>query len=431
MNSLIGARLLQGIGAAGRQSVGVIIVLDLTTPDTRGLWLGFFNLASATGLAIGPVLGAIISVDTDWRWLFWITLMLIGLTLVIGSISLRYPVPHREQRVGLLAQLREVDYVGCVLAVAISSMICAAIEMGNKMFPWNVSLSGPSVGRSSILSPVRTYNFSIRHRGVSHPCVRLLRTQSGRASRCRHQPIQDTKHSDRLSHQFSHRRGIFWVCLLPSSLLHRRKRVQPGDVRDPNARINPDSRRVVGPRRQHRIANWPCTTGRRRRRSVIRVRQRLDARRGTLHASRPYHRILHIHRYCIRTSLPTLALGWTHVSAATSDRGYQRVPVVPPNAGRNVRDGTSHRRIRDQFHTIAKRTTPRFARKPGPGPCGRPRYVSPVRKSNTRCARQGLSPRHDPRHLLRRHIRHCSGHASKRRLCPSLETKTDSSATGL
>ena len=138
MDSLICARLLQGIGAAGRQSVGVIIVLDLTTPDSRGLWLGFFNCASAIGLAIGPVLGAVISVDANWRWIFWITLILIGITLIIGATSLRYPVPHRKQSVGLLAQLREVDYIGSLLIVAVSSMICIAIEMGNKMFPWNV-----------------------------------------------------------------------------------------------------------------------------------------------------------------------------------------------------------------------------------------------------------------------------------------------------
>jgi MFS family permease len=138
MNSLIGARLLQGIGAAGRQSVGVIIILDLTTADSRGLWLGFFNCASSIGLAIGPVLGAVLSVDADWRWIFWITLTLIGVTLVIGTTSLRYPVPHRKQSTGLLAQLGEVDFIGSVLAVAVSSMICIAIEMGNKMFPWNV-----------------------------------------------------------------------------------------------------------------------------------------------------------------------------------------------------------------------------------------------------------------------------------------------------
>jgi hypothetical protein len=273
MNSLIWARLLQGIGAAGRQSVGVIIVLDLTTADTRGLWLGFFNLASAIGLAIGPVLGAVISVDADWRWIFWITLMLIGMTLTIGSMSLRYPVPHRQQRVGLLAQLREVDYVGCVLAVAISSMICIAIEMGNKMFPWNVSVSDAMPGHSSIFSPVCTYNFSIRRWGVSNPCIRLLRTQSGRTSRCRHQLVQDTKYSHRMSHQLSHGRGILWVCLLPSPLLHRRQRVQPCDVGNPNVRIDPDSRRFVSPRCQYLIAHWSRTTHRSHRRSVIRVRQ--------------------------------------------------------------------------------------------------------------------------------------------------------------
>ncbi|OAX41292.1 MFS general substrate transporter [Rhizopogon vinicolor AM-OR11-026] len=140
MNSLIGARLLQGIGAAGRQSVGVIIILDLTTADSRGLWLGFFNFASSIGLAIGPVLGAVLSVYVNWRWIFWITLMLIGVTLAIGTTSLRYPVPHRKQRIGLLAQLREVDYVGSILAVAVSSMICIAIEMGNKMYPWDAPL---------------------------------------------------------------------------------------------------------------------------------------------------------------------------------------------------------------------------------------------------------------------------------------------------
>ncbi|KAL4079488.1 major facilitator superfamily domain-containing protein [Scleroderma citrinum] len=137
MNSLIGARVLQGIGAAGRQSVAVIVILDLTTPDTRYLWLGFLNMSSAIGLAIGPVLGAILSVDADWRWIFRMTLILINVTMLVAITSLRYPVPHRQQSVGLLAQLKEVDFVGCILAVAISSTICIAIEMGNKIFPWN------------------------------------------------------------------------------------------------------------------------------------------------------------------------------------------------------------------------------------------------------------------------------------------------------
>ncbi|KAF8491133.1 major facilitator superfamily domain-containing protein [Gautieria morchelliformis] len=137
MNSLIGGRLLQGIGAAGRQTVGVIIIIDLTTPETRGVWLGFFNLSLSFGMAVGPVLGAILSVDASWRWMFWITLMIVGITFLLGMSSMQYPVPHRTQSKGIIAQLKEVDYVGSTLAVAIAALICIAIEMGNKEFPWN------------------------------------------------------------------------------------------------------------------------------------------------------------------------------------------------------------------------------------------------------------------------------------------------------
>ncbi|KAF8521173.1 major facilitator superfamily-domain-containing protein [Gautieria morchelliformis] len=137
MNSLIGGRLLQGIGAAGRQTVGVIIIIDLTTPDSRGLWLGLYNLSLSLGMAVGPSLGAILSVDVSWRWLFWITLMMVGITFLMGVTSMCYPVPHRTQSKGIIAQLKEIDYVGSALAVAIAALICTAIEMGNKEFPWN------------------------------------------------------------------------------------------------------------------------------------------------------------------------------------------------------------------------------------------------------------------------------------------------------
>ncbi|EIW78672.1 MFS general substrate transporter [Coniophora puteana RWD-64-598 SS2] len=140
MNSLIGARLLQGIGAAGRQSVGVIIVLDLTTARTRGIWLGFFNGASALGLALGPIIGAVLSTSgpASWRWLFWITLIMIGITFCVGCFSLRnLKGATKNEQDTLRRMFGEVDWIGCLLAVAISALACVAIESGNKMYPWN------------------------------------------------------------------------------------------------------------------------------------------------------------------------------------------------------------------------------------------------------------------------------------------------------
>jgi len=180
MNSLIGARVLQGIGAAGRQSVAVIVILDLTTPDTRYMWLGFLNMSSAIGLALGPVLGAILSVDTDWRWIFRTTLILITVTMVVGMTSLRYSVPHRKQTVGLLAQVMEVDFIGCILAVAISSTICSAIEMGNKIFPWSVSDSVFSYAKMFMNTrKVCTYYRAFPPWWTPRSCLCLLRIKSG------------------------------------------------------------------------------------------------------------------------------------------------------------------------------------------------------------------------------------------------------------
>lgn len=162
MNSLVVARLLQGIGASGRQTVGIIVIIDLTTPDTRGMWLGLFIVSLSAGVAIGPVLDATLSVHSTWRWLFWITLILSLVAFVIGIFNMNYPIPRlqssinmteepkdvgsigrlpapcRKQRVGILTKLKEVDFIGSLLALAISSAICVAIEMGNKQFPWGV-----------------------------------------------------------------------------------------------------------------------------------------------------------------------------------------------------------------------------------------------------------------------------------------------------
>ncbi|KAK7466438.1 hypothetical protein VKT23_005160 [Stygiomarasmius scandens] len=137
MHSLIGGRVLQGIGAAGRQTVGVIIIIDLTTPYTRGLWLGLFNLSLSLGIAFGPIIGALVSTHTTWRWLFWMTLILIGVTMALAANAINYPVPNRKQSVGILTQLREVDWLGSVMAVILAALICVPIEMGNKIFAWN------------------------------------------------------------------------------------------------------------------------------------------------------------------------------------------------------------------------------------------------------------------------------------------------------
>ncbi|KAI8819764.1 major facilitator superfamily [Fimicolochytrium jonesii] len=153
MSSLIVARLLQGIGAAGRQTVGLIIVLDTTTPLTRGTWLGLFNMSLSFGLAIGPYVGAVLSVHTTWRWTYWITLMLNAITFGIAVMFMRFPPTKGSIR----SKLREVDYVGSVLVVGIAACICIAIELGGQEYTWSSPFIVILFVAAAVLIPVFCY----------------------------------------------------------------------------------------------------------------------------------------------------------------------------------------------------------------------------------------------------------------------------------
>ncbi|RKO88996.1 major facilitator superfamily, partial [Blyttiomyces helicus] len=153
MPSLIVARLLQGIGAAGRQTVGLIIVLDTTTPTTRGMWLGMFNMSLSLGLAIGPYIGAVLSVHATWRWTYWVTLMLNGVTFAIAVLFMRFP----PQKGAIMDKLRSVDYVGSVLVVAAAGLICIAIELGGEQYAWSSPLIILLFVVAAVLIPVFCY----------------------------------------------------------------------------------------------------------------------------------------------------------------------------------------------------------------------------------------------------------------------------------
>ena len=68
--SLIGARVLQGIGTAMIFVTGLAIITSVYPPHQRGKAIGI-NVASVyVGLSIGPVLGGLMTLYLGWRSLF-------------------------------------------------------------------------------------------------------------------------------------------------------------------------------------------------------------------------------------------------------------------------------------------------------------------------------------------------------------------------
>ncbi len=69
---LIGARVLQGAGAALMNPATLSIIAATFPPRERGTAIGIWAGTSALALALGPLVGGLITEHLDWSWIFFV-----------------------------------------------------------------------------------------------------------------------------------------------------------------------------------------------------------------------------------------------------------------------------------------------------------------------------------------------------------------------
>src|SRR5262249_40597809 len=69
---LIGARVLQGAGAALMNPATLSIIAATFPPRERGTAIGIWAGTSALALAIGPLVGGLITEHATWNWIFFV-----------------------------------------------------------------------------------------------------------------------------------------------------------------------------------------------------------------------------------------------------------------------------------------------------------------------------------------------------------------------
>jgi EmrB/QacA subfamily drug resistance transporter len=79
--ALIGARAIQGVGAAIVTPLTLTLLADEFPPERRGLAIGAWSGISGLGVALGPVVGGAVVDGISWHWIFWINVP-IGLALL-------------------------------------------------------------------------------------------------------------------------------------------------------------------------------------------------------------------------------------------------------------------------------------------------------------------------------------------------------------
>jgi EmrB/QacA subfamily drug resistance transporter len=96
---LIGARVVQGIGAALMNPATLSIITVTFPPRQRGTAIGIWAGVSALALAIGPLVGGLIAQHIGWSWIFFINVPVgvLGIAAAYAFIDESRDTSH-EQR---------------------------------------------------------------------------------------------------------------------------------------------------------------------------------------------------------------------------------------------------------------------------------------------------------------------------------------------
>ncbi|WP_308468971.1 MDR family MFS transporter [Rathayibacter soli] len=126
--TLIGFRVLQGLGAGGLAALSQIIMADIISPRERGKYAGLFGAVMALGTIGGPLLGGVVTDAFGWRWNFFIALPVAIVAILLLQRTLHLPK--------LAKRAVSIDYLGAVLITAGVSLLLVWVTLAGTQFEW-------------------------------------------------------------------------------------------------------------------------------------------------------------------------------------------------------------------------------------------------------------------------------------------------------
>jgi EmrB/QacA subfamily drug resistance transporter len=119
--TLVAARALMGVGAAGVIAPALAILAVLFPPEERGRAVAAWAMFGAAGLAVGPIAGGLL-LDHFW----WGSVFLVNVPMVAVGIALGIRAIPESRRPGSA----RLDIVGAVLSVAALVILLAGVIEG-------------------------------------------------------------------------------------------------------------------------------------------------------------------------------------------------------------------------------------------------------------------------------------------------------------
>jgi len=133
-DSLIAARTVQGIGAALMNPATLSIITATFPPRQRGMAIGIWAGISALALAIGPLVGGILTEKIHWSWIFFVNIP-VG---IAGVLAARIFIDETKDT----SKEQSVDFPGLLTSgIGLFALTLALIETNDHAWGSTIVLS--------------------------------------------------------------------------------------------------------------------------------------------------------------------------------------------------------------------------------------------------------------------------------------------------
>jgi EmrB/QacA subfamily drug resistance transporter len=117
---LVGARVMQGVGASMLSPVALGIVVNaMPDPKERAKAIGVWGSVFGLSMAAGPVTGGALIAAFDWRAVFWINAPIIVTAVVLVGVFVPESRGERARRLDLPGQVLLVALIGLAVGLLI------------------------------------------------------------------------------------------------------------------------------------------------------------------------------------------------------------------------------------------------------------------------------------------------------------------------
>src|ERR1700741_3648239 len=121
LGQIILFRVLQGLAGGGLQPSSQGVLVDAFPPEKQGAAPTMFGVAALLAPVVGPTLGGYLTVNYNWRWIFYINVPVGALGFLASYLVVKDPEYLKLQRAELRKKPLNFDYIGLGLLVLVMS----------------------------------------------------------------------------------------------------------------------------------------------------------------------------------------------------------------------------------------------------------------------------------------------------------------------